>query len=50
MVDEHPYNRDIAEALKKESTNLIYQVWPTDHGFTNKRISLMNAVLGFLDK
>ncbi len=50
MVDEHPYNKDIAEVLKKENTDLVYQVWPTDHGFTNKRVSLMNAVLEFLEK
>ncbi len=50
MVDEHPYNKDIAEAVKKENTTLVYQVWPTDHGFTNKRVSLMNAVLEFLEK
>jgi hypothetical protein len=50
MVDEHPYNKDIAEVLKKENTDLVYQVWPTDHGFTNRRVSLMNMLLEFLKK
>ena len=50
MVDEHPYNKDIVDAVKKSNPQLIYQVWPTDHGFTNKRVSLMNAVLQFLEK
>lgn len=50
MVDEHPYNKDIADVLREENTNLVYQVWPTDHGFTNKRVSLMNMVLEFLER
>ncbi len=51
MVDEHPYNKDIVDAVKKETvTYFDYQVWQTDHGFTNKRVSLMNTVLKFLEK
>lgn len=51
MLDEDARNKQIAESLK--TTNKMYfdyQVWQTDHSFTNKRISLMNKVIAFLDK
>jgi pimeloyl-ACP methyl ester carboxylesterase len=51
MLDEHPFNKKIAEAIKKENkTYFDYQTWQTDHPFSNKRIALMKLVLSFLDK
>ena len=51
MLDEHPNNKEMADAIK--SSNKLYfdyEVWHTDHPFTNKRISLINKVLEFLDR
>jgi hypothetical protein len=49
MLDEHSNNKDLAEAIRaKNRAYFDYQVWKTDHGFTNKRVSLMNMVLSFL--
>lgn len=51
MLDEHNKNEHIADALSVKNTAYFdYQVWDTDHSFTNKRVSLMNAVLDFLQK
>lgn len=51
MIDEHSRNKQIADAIQKSNQAFFeYQVWDTDHGFTNKRISLTNLVLSFLDK
>ena len=51
MLDEHKRNSDLAETLRKSNRNYFdYEVWQTDHPFTNKRISLINKVLAFLDK
>ena len=51
MLDEHPFNKKIADSIKKENkTYFDYQVWRTDHPFTNKRIALTKLVLAFLDK
>ena len=51
MLDEHPFNKKIADAIKKENKAYFdYQVWQTDHPFSNKRIALMKLVLSFLDK
>jgi pimeloyl-ACP methyl ester carboxylesterase len=51
MLDEHSRNKQIAESLKNANTVYFdYQVWQTDHSFTNKRVSLMNKVIAFLDK
>jgi len=51
MLDEHSENKEIADAIKASNkVYLDYEVWQTDHPFTNKRISLINKVLGFLDK
>jgi len=51
MLDEHSNNKEIADAIK--SSNKVYfdyEVWHTDHPFSNKRISLINKVLAFLDR
>ncbi len=51
MIDENNKNKELAESLRKKNHNYFeYEVWKTDHGFTNKRISLINKVLSFLDK
>ncbi|HEX3080772.1 MAG TPA: alpha/beta fold hydrolase [Puia sp.] len=51
MLDEHIRNRQIAESIKKSNKAYFdYQVWDTDHSFTNKRVSLMNKLILFLDK
>jgi pimeloyl-ACP methyl ester carboxylesterase len=51
MLDEHNGNKQLAEIL--ENTNKAffeYSVWETDHPFSNKRASLINKVIAFLDK
>lgn len=49
MLDEHAHNKAIADAIRGSNRAFFdYQVWKTDHGFTNKRVSLMNMVLSFL--
>ena len=51
MLDEHALNRPLAESLKKVNQNYFdYEVWQTDHPFSNKRISLINKVIDFLDR
>jgi len=51
MVDEHSANKEIADAIKNSNKVYFdYEVWHTDHPFTNKRISLINKVLWFLDR
>jgi pimeloyl-ACP methyl ester carboxylesterase len=51
MLDEHNENKSLADAIKVSGIEYFnYQVWDTDHGFTNKRISLMNLLISFLDK
>ena len=51
MLDESNRNQQIAEALKSTNKSYFeYEVWETDHSFTNKRVSLINKVLAFLDK
>jgi pimeloyl-ACP methyl ester carboxylesterase len=51
MLDEHNGNKELAETIQKANHNYFdYEVWQTDHPFTNKRISLINKVLAFLDK
>ena len=51
MLDEHNGNKELAESLGKNNrASFDYDVWQTDHGFTNKRISLINKVLLFLDR
>ena len=49
MLDESNRNQRIAEALKNANKIYFdYQIWETDHSFTNKRVSLINKLLGFL--
>jgi len=51
MLDEHTRNKPIADAIKSSHKAYFdYQVWDTDHPFTNKRVSLMKKVLAFLDR
>lgn len=51
LVDEHNTNQPLADVLKKANHNYFnYEVWKTDHSFTNKRISLINKLLIFLDQ
>lgn len=51
MIDEHSKNKQIAEAIQKSNQAFFeYQVWQTDHSFTNKRVSLINKIVAFLDK
>lgn len=52
LLDEYYKNKQIAETLKvaNKSSYFDYEVWQTDHPFTNKRVSLINKVLEFLDR
>jgi len=51
MLDEHTRNKQLADAIRRSNHAFFeYQVWQTDHSFTNKRASLINRVLAFLDK
>ena len=51
MLDEHTHNSALANALKSENQSYFeYEVWQTDHPFTNKRVALIKKVLSFLDK
>lgn len=51
MLDEHHRNEMLANTLKKMNKNYFtYEVWDTDHSFTNKRASLIKKVITFLDK
>lgn len=51
MIDEHSKNKPIADAIQKSNHAFFdYQVWQTDHPFTNKRVALINKVLSFLDR
>lgn len=51
MLDEHSGNKELAESLKNSNHNYFdYKVWHTDHPFSNKRISLINKVLQFLNQ
>lgn len=51
MLDEHDHNKLLADALKSSHKSYFdYQVWKTDHPFTNKRVALIKMVLSFLDR
>ena len=51
MLDEHEGNKEIASAIKEMHLPFFdYNIWETDHGFTNKRVSLINKLISFLDK
>jgi pimeloyl-ACP methyl ester carboxylesterase len=49
MLDEHSRNQALANTLKSANESYFdYEVWPTDHPFTNKRVALIKKVLEFL--
>jgi lipid A disaccharide synthetase len=51
MIDEHKFNSKLADNIRKVSQPTFgYEVWETDHSFTNKRIALTNKLLEFLDR
>ena len=51
MLDEHTHNQALADALRSANTSCFdYEVWQTDHPFSNKRISLAKKLLAFLDR
>lgn len=51
MLDEHNRHKNLAAAIQKANHNYFdYEVWQTDHPFTNKRVALIKKVLMFLDK
>ena len=51
ILDEHLRNKGIANSIEEMYLSFFnYQVWETDHGFTNKRVSLMNKLISLLDK
>lgn len=51
MLDEHNNNKAIAGAIKeKNKAYFEYNVWQTDHPFTNKRVALIKLVVAFLDR
>jgi len=51
MLDEHHGNQEIAESLKNTNKSYFkYEVWKTDHPFSNKRVSLMNELIAFLKR
>jgi pimeloyl-ACP methyl ester carboxylesterase len=51
MLDEHERNKNIAAAIQNLNPSFFkYYVWQTDHVFTNRRVSLMNMLLSFLDR
>lgn len=51
MIDEHKFNNQLAETIKKATPSYFeYDVWKTDHSFTNKRVALMNKLLEFLNR
>ena len=51
MIDEHEKNSQLAAEMKESNKSYFdYSVWQTDHVFTNKRASLINKVLAFLEK
>ena len=51
MLDEHHRNKEIADGIRAANTAFFkYEVWDTDHPFTNKRVSLMNELIAFLNR
>ena len=50
MIDEHKFNSQLAETIKKPNPSTFeYSVWQTDHSFTNKRVALMKRLVEFLN-
>jgi len=51
MLDEHTGNSALAGTLRSGNMSYFeYEVWQTDHPFTNKRVALIKKVLSFLEK
>jgi pimeloyl-ACP methyl ester carboxylesterase len=51
MLDENYRNRALADSLKMDNRAFFeYQVWATDHPFNDKRISLANKLIQFLNQ
>jgi pimeloyl-ACP methyl ester carboxylesterase/ketosteroid isomerase-like protein len=51
MLDEHSRNKMVADSIRSKNTAYFdYEVWNTDHFFTNKRASVIHAVIAFLDR
>lgn len=51
MLDEHHNNKALADVIQKANHHYFhYEVWDTDHSFTNKRGSLIRTVIAFLDR
>ena len=51
MLEEYQRNPSVADAIKNKNKAFFeYDVWQTDHSFTNKRVALIKKVLAFLDK
>ena len=51
LLDEHERNKKIADAIQNLHPPFFqYSVWQTDHSFTNKRVSLINLLLTFLNR
>ena len=51
MIDEHEKNSQLAAKMKESNKSYFdYSVWQTDHVFTNKRISLINKIITFLER
>ncbi|HEY6901604.1 MAG TPA: alpha/beta fold hydrolase [Puia sp.] len=49
LLDEHQGNKELADELKASNKAYFhYEVWKTDHPFTNKRVALIKMVLAFL--
>gem|GEM_PF-172229 len=50
MLDEHTRNKQMADSIRSMNAAYFdYEVWHTDHSFTNKRVSLIHSVIAFLD-
>jgi hypothetical protein len=51
MLDEHHRNGALADSIRNfNRAGFQYDVWKTDHPFTNKRQALIREVIAFLDK
>lgn len=49
MLDEHHSNKSVADAIAAANkASFGYEVWATDHGFSNTRVSMMKKVLAFI--
>ncbi|MBC7849174.1 MAG: alpha/beta fold hydrolase [Chitinophagaceae bacterium] len=51
MIDEHSTNKALAATIQQSNKSFFeYEVWETDHSFTNKRVSLIKKVITFLER